>query len=217
MSKNTLLFAVAVLCTISFVSANAHAANLIVNGSFEQGTWLGNYSWYRVAPGSTDMTGWIIGGAGIDWHNSAQMVPQNGTYVVDLNLDGNGLSDTGTISQSFPTNSGTSYTLSFYLANPYGHSPSIPLLNVNLNGTDYAFNPQAWSGWTNAWVLERITFQANASSTAVTFSSLDGSGYWGPVLDNVSAAPTVPEPGSMALLSTGLVGVVAAVRRKLNR
>jgi len=218
MKKNVLRAAVVAALAMLIAAVNLSASNLIVNGSFEEGTWLGNYSWYRVPPGSTDMTGWTIGGAGIDWHNSAEMVPEDGQYVVDLNLDGGGPSDTGTISQSFPTTPGVSYVLTFYLANPYGHSPNAPLLNVNLNGSDYAFNPQAWSGWANAWVKETITFSANASSTSVTFSSLDGSGYWGPVLDNVSATPAVPgvpEPGSFTLMASGFAGLLAIVRRKL--
>src|SRR5262249_10981592 len=101
MTTNSLRVAAALLLALFFAVATASATNLIVNGSFEQGNWYGNYSWYRIAPGSTDMTGWTIGGAGVDWHNSAEMVPEDGVYVVDLNLDGNGLANTGTISQSF--------------------------------------------------------------------------------------------------------------------
>ena len=45
--------------------------------------------------GSSAITGWTIGGAGIDWHNGAQFNPiQNGLYAVDLNLSGGGLGKT---------------------------------------------------------------------------------------------------------------------------
>ena len=76
----TLLFA-----TMGTGTANA---NLLVNGSFELGTYAGG-AWTRVAAGdSTTITGWTVGGAGIDWHNTDQMYPQvDGTKVVDLNLD----------------------------------------------------------------------------------------------------------------------------------
>ena len=66
----------------------------MLNGSFELGAYTGGPYNY-VTAGSSAITGWTIGGAGIDWHNDAQFNPiQNGLYAVDLNLSGGGLGKT---------------------------------------------------------------------------------------------------------------------------
>jgi hypothetical protein len=84
---------------------NVSAANLVTNGSFEEGTFNGNYSWDRLTPGNTNLTGWTIGSVAVDWHNTAEFNwPHTGTYLMDLNIDGGGV--TGTISQSFDTTPG---------------------------------------------------------------------------------------------------------------
>ncbi|MDJ0601524.1 MAG: hypothetical protein QNJ37_22100 [Crocosphaera sp.] len=68
------------------------ASNLITNGSFEEGNFTGtgvDPTFTRIAPSSSDLTGWTVGGSGVDWHNSDVMnSPIEGEFVLDLNLDG---------------------------------------------------------------------------------------------------------------------------------
>jgi hypothetical protein len=47
--------------------ASAHAINLIVNGSFEEGAFIGdaNTSWNSISVGETAVTGWIAGTNGL--------------------------------------------------------------------------------------------------------------------------------------------------------
>lgn len=74
-------------------------ANLIQNGSFELGAYDDSaHSGYdRLAPGSADITGWIAGGDGLDWHiieGADAHFGRNGVdgsqYAVDLSNDGGG-------------------------------------------------------------------------------------------------------------------------------
>lgn len=207
-----LAFLAVALATAPF-SANA---NLLLNGSFENGTWTASGAgWMTVAPGSTAITGWTVGGVGVDWHNSVEFQPiQNGQYAVDLNHAGGGLPDTGTISQIFATLAGQTYHLSFYLAGPNQGFPDPRLVNVNVNGVDTVFSQSASNNLDLNWGLRGMDFVATGSSSTLTFSSLNGAGYWGPVLDNVSVDAVVPEPASLALLGLGFLGLAFSRRKK---
>jgi hypothetical protein len=58
-----------------------------------------------------------------------------------------------------------------------------------------------------------------ANITSIVLSSVDISGGNNFAIDDITLtqATTVPEPGSLALLGTGLLGVVGVVRRKMAR
>lgn len=199
--------AAAVFSLAVCVSGNSHA-NLLTNGSFESGTYSGNASWMDVGPGSSAITGWTIGGAGIDWHTGAEFIPiQDGLYAVDLNNSGGGLGDTGTIAQTFATVSGQTYRLSFYFSGPSnGSLPDPRHVNVNINGADTDFSEPASPSASLVWGLKTLDFVASGATSTLTFSSLNGAGFWGPVLDNVSVEQ-VPEPASLALLGIGLAAL----------
>lgn len=222
-ASRCLLYLGAILFVLC-ISLNSHADNLLVNGSFEDTTghnWQGNGSWMRVYSGGTAITGWTVGGGcGVDWHNSTELKPiENGTYAVDLNCDGTGISNTGTLSQTFATTAGQKYELTFYLAGPEPCTtcgfPDPRLVNVNINGTDYVLSQPASSNLAIQWGLKTVDFTASSSSSMLTFSSLNGTGYWGPVLDNASVeavGSTVPEPASFLLLGSGMALISGLLR-----
>ncbi len=202
-------------CAFPFLSClvtGVAYANLLTNGSFEDGNWSGtggsngtsNGSWGHVSAGSSKITGWTVGGEGVDWHNGVEMPNPYGKYVVDLNGGRAGSVTQGSISQSFATTVGESYQLSFYLSNPYGYSSSSPLLRVDIAGNTYQFAPSS----NKDWVKETIDFTAVSSTTTLSFSSLNGSGYWGPVIDNVSIN-TALQPATVSEPSILLLGLVS--------
>ena len=213
--RSFLVIGFAVLGLLGYASW-AGAVNLIVNGSFEDGDYSGaNYSWERLVNGDTRLTGWTIGGAGVDWHNTTQLNPSyNGVtteHMIDLNLDGYGSSNTGTISQTFATAGGNVYNVSFYLASPYGDGVQVTVDGASNTYTPSAANPLVWT-------LESFSFTAGSPSATLQFASTNGDSWWGPILDNVVVQPTapVPIPGALLLFGPGLAGL-AAVRRRFKK
>jgi len=173
------------------------------------------------------LEGWLIGGVGVDWHvgtanpsqNPTLVSPhfepaQDGSLVIDLNLDG-GSTGTGTISQTFTTDPGTAYYASFYMAgvNRFGDLREV---QVDVDGVSRIFSQTTSPQLGLVWGLKSFDWTATGSQATLTFSSRDASSFWGPLIDNVSvkAAP-VPEPATMLLLGTGIVGMAASrIRRK---
>jgi choice-of-anchor C domain-containing protein len=204
------------LILLSLSTGSAYAG-LIVNGSFEQGDFnsCSNGSWCRLFNGATNLTGWVIGGVAVDWHNSAEMhFPHTGDKVVDLNLDG-GPGQTGTISQSFATTPGAQYLLEFFLSGPEpsfnSGFPDPREVVVDIAGVHMFFSTPASLNTNIQWGDEQLLFTAQGTTTTLTFSSPNDVGYWGPVLDDVSvnAVNAVPEPSSIGLLFTGFLGLAA--------
>ena len=164
------------------------SASLIANGSFEDGNPTGE-SWTRLNNGDTSLTGWSIGGDGVDWHNHVQFgFPPDGDMLIDLNLDGGTI---GTIFQEFTTTPGITYALSFYLAGPgkeFGF-PDPRNIKVNVAGGDYIISQSASNYTDILWGLKQLNFQAVSNNTTLTFSSVNSTGIWGPILDKVIVEP----------------------------
>ena len=221
-----------VACAVS-AGAQSATANLIVNGSFEQdpssvvsnGVYRDYGAWIRLAPGTTYLTGWTVAGfgtgatPGVDWHLGvspyAPRPAKDGVRMIDLNIDGTGGqgSGQGTISQSFATEIGGFYTLSFWLAGPSSGAQGGTLdprsVVVDVTGTaTQTFSAPASDPSNQIWYQQVLTFQATGALTTLAFSPLAGTsleGYWGPFIDDVSVQ-AIPGPGGLAVL------VLAALR-----
>jgi hypothetical protein len=89
------------------------AANIIQNGSFEDGYPGDNVcgiNWYQVGygcnPSNTSIPGWVQTGGGVDWHDNTpdplEPAAQDGIHTIDLI----GFDDAGAIEQAVPTTPG---------------------------------------------------------------------------------------------------------------
>lgn len=197
-------------------------AATIVNGSFELGTDPGD-SFTSQAAGSTAITGWTVGGFGVDYIGGYWQA-SDGVRSLDLSM-----LSSGSVSQAIDTVIGQLYTVTFDLSgNPdagTGSKISVVSISGSLPNVE-TYTVGATNSHTNMnWETFSYSFTAFATSSLLTFASAEFNPY-GPALDNVSiveggggSGSTVPEPANWALLLAGfgLVGIASRRRGALQQ
>lgn len=201
------------LALFALVAAQAGATNLIQNGNFQSGDFTdwgigttGNGSW---GTGFPVVTGWPLGGM-----NSAE------GQVGEVNF--NGQQEGGILGQSFNSDGGPATISMDWLASaPFAGDLDGGEFTLVLNGTEIA---QIDSGQINQGqilngVLTAKANLINGSNTLeikvtrrfITRSGLTPLQY----ITGVDVEGNVPEPGSLVLMGSGVLGLAGVLRRKL--
>ena len=212
-------------------------ANLLVDGSFEQGSFAGGSYGYPLAMQlfgpSTTITGWTVVGE-LAWFQPGQanLTPQDGNYALDLtgfcDLAYNGAGYCGSvgvgayggITQTVATIVGATYHLDFQ-GGTYGYNGAAPSLVASAGATSNSYLLPSGTPTTGSWTAYGFDFVATGSSTAITFGGSGGAygltyylGVDNAVLELVSLP--VPEPGRGALMLLGVLLPWAVARRRLR-
>jgi hypothetical protein len=190
--KRTLLLSL----TAVVLSGFAQAANLVTNGSFEQG-----------AGGIASFSGWqtVMGDAATFVDSSGQTGTHAGQASDGLwsaYFGSTAASGGSSISQTLATSVGQTYLLTFDLANDNGAADAFRAL-LGANSVFSVTNLPVQN-----YVRKQVLFVASASQTLLTFSGYNDQGYV--QLDNV-AVNAVPEPSNAGFLVVGLLVAGCAV------
>lgn len=167
---------------LSAGTAVGKPSNLIKNGGFDIGP---QPSYYAMFPkGSSAIPGWIVTMGTVDvigptWHDA-----DGGKNSIDVD----GTPGPGAIAQSFSTNRGKKYVVSFALAGNPECGPAIKRLVVTAGKASrrYTFDTSHTSDAHMGWQMKSFPFAATGARSTLTFTSLDPKGtLCGPAIDAV--------------------------------
>lgn len=200
------------LGVLAFTQSAATAQNLLLNGSFEDpsGTVVGTPS---LSVGSTAIPSWTVVNQEIAWvfNGNFGITPSEGLRSLDL-AGYHDFDPFGGVTQTISTQVNALYRLSFDLGTFAGSSIQVNAGATTANFVHTLVGIQEWQTFS-------VNFTASSVSTAITLTGLSsvGNNYIG--LDNasviyLSGGSSAPEPGSIALFTTG--GLIWIIRRCKN-
>ena len=205
----------------ALLASPARAANLIVDGSFEDPTVpTGSFTLFNT--GATFGTGnpWSVvgpsgGNVGIVYTNFSQsgitFPAEDGNQWIDLTGTSN--SPAEGVQQTVATSIGQQYTLSFYVGNVNnvgGIFGTTSTIDVDINGSQVLAAENSCTSCTTTltWQLFTTTFTATGTSTVLAFLNGDPSNDTSNGLDNITlnatTIPPTPLPAAFPLFATGL-------------
>lgn len=172
----------------SMTWGSAAKANIVVNGDFETGS---------LTPWNTN------GGASID-----STFPNSGTYDAAIGGD---IANPGTLDQLLATTAGQAYTLDFFVSDAQSGGTSLDSIQVSFGGFNNTITGDQAGSYTE-FLFAISGADITSTTTDLVFTGTNffydlNSASWN--LDDVSVSPTtstVPEPGSIALFGSALIG-----------
>ena len=170
------------VASIALAGPTSAAFTGLENGSFEAGPYVDNGSGFQQldAP-NTNITGWSVDAGSVDWVSTYWPAADG-----DMSIDVSG-ADAGTLSQTFETTIGNTYTVTFQMSgNPAGPPPEKTLEVSATGGTTglYTYDVTNNDLLTMNWTEESYEFLATSATTTLTFRSTTATAY-GPAIDNV--------------------------------
>jgi len=167
---------------LALVAAFQFALGDFINGGFEDDCASFDY-----CLSATSLTGWTMTAGSVDIVSNNYWPSHSGQWSIDM--DGSTSQNAAvTMSQSFCTTVGTSYTVTFFISYntdiPVGQTSSMSVTADGNPSQSYTVTHQSGDGRT-AYHQQTYTFTATQTTTAITFASLNP-GDFGPILDDVS-------------------------------
>ncbi|HEY0395822.1 MAG TPA: choice-of-anchor C family protein [Candidatus Elarobacter sp.] len=188
------------LCTAA--AARGADADLVVNGSFEDGGAIA--AWTSLGAGSRAVRGWRV------TSGTAALVGRYWQAASGSNSLEVGSPGAGAVEQTLATVAGRRYRLTFALAgNPDG-PPRIKTLVVTAGASTgrFTFDSASRTRAAMGWMRETLEFTGTGSATTIRFARVDGgaAAWYGPVIDDVA----VTEPGSGTATATAAPAAATA-------
>jgi choice-of-anchor C domain-containing protein len=188
-----------VLPAILLLISTAAHANLLVNGDFSQGPIV-RHGWKPVPKGKKTILAWHVKQNSVDYVTTYWQQPTGAVASIDMNGTATKRNESpnqpGVLAQSFATDAGTSYQVTFYLsANPAG-GPAERTMVVKVGSTRARFHWNIEKERNTLsdmkWKPETVAFTATAASTELKFISTTKSGVFGPAIALVSVDAAAP-------------------------